>query len=104
MTNSNLLRLEDLFSIIQRKAKTAEKNSYTFELTQGGVEKISRKVGEEAIEVVVAAFMNDKKNDEKTKQELIGEICDLFYHTLVLMNERNIEYNDILNELTKRNK
>lgn len=100
---SKTLSLDELFSLIKNKIATKEKNSYTFEIAKGGAEKITRKVGEEAVEVVIAAFMNEQKNNKETRQDLIGEVSDLFYHTLVLLASQNIELDEILQELNKRN-
>jgi phosphoribosyl-ATP pyrophosphohydrolase len=97
------LTLEELFALIKNKISTQEKNSYSFELAKKGVEKITRKVGEEALEVVIAAFINDRNPNPKNKEELTGEICDLLYHTLVLMASQQIEFSEILAELTNRN-
>ena len=100
---SKTLSLDELFSLIKNKIAAKEKNSYTYELAKGGAEKITRKVGEEAVEVVIAAFMNEQKNNKETHQDLIGEVSDLFYHTLVLLASQNIELDEILQELNKRN-
>ena len=102
--SKNQLTMEELFSLLQDKISKQEKGSYTVALTKGGVEKISRKIGEEAVEVVIAAFLNNQKRNQKTHDDLVGEICDLFYHSLVLMASQNIEMEEILQELTKRNK
>jgi phosphoribosyl-ATP pyrophosphohydrolase len=100
---SKTLSLDELFSLINNKIAAKEKNSYTYEIAKGGAEKITRKVGEEAVEVVIAAFMNEQKNNKETRQDLIGEVSDLFYHTLVLLASQNIELDEILQELNKRN-
>ena len=100
---SKTLSLDELFSLIKNKIAAKEENSYTYELAKGGAEKITRKVGEEAVEVVIAAFMNEQKNNKETRQDLIGEVSDLFYHTLVLLASQNIELDEILQELNKRN-
>lgn len=97
------LKLDDLYTLIKDKIAAKEDNSYTYELAKAGAEKTTRKVGEEAVEVVVAAFLNEKEQNEQTKSDLIGEIGDLFYHTLVLMGSQGIELSDIEAELYKRN-
>ena len=99
----NQLTLEELSTIIAEKISKKEKNSYSYELAKKGVEKITRKVGEEAIEVVIAAFIHDQKPNKKTRSELVGEVCDLFYHNLVLLASQDIKFSEILAELTKRN-
>lgn len=100
----NLLTLEELSALISDKIERQEKNSYSYELAKGGVEKIARKVGEEALEVVIAGFINERSESEKSRQELIGEVCDLFYHSLVLLAAQKIEFSEILEEFTRRNK
>lgn len=101
--SKNQLTLEELFALLKKKISSKEKNSYTFELAKAGVEKISRKIGEEALEVVIASFINDRKKTKKNRDDLIGEVCDLFYHTLVLLASQKIELDEILLELNKRN-
>ncbi len=99
----NKLPLEELFALIKKKISAKEKNSYTYELAKAGLERTARKVGEEAVEVVVAAFLNDKKRSKKTRNELVGEVCDLFFHTLVLLASQGVELEEILSEFKKRN-
>ncbi len=99
----NHLTLEELSSLITDKINRKEKNSYSYELAKSGVEKITRKIGEEAVEVIVAAFINKNKSSKKTRQELIGEVCDLFYHSLVLLAAQDIEFSEILKEFNRRN-
>lgn len=97
------LTIEELFTNLKQRAVSNDKNSYTCALINGGVEKITRKVGEEAVEVVIAAFLNDKEKSAKNRQDLVGEVCDLFYHSLVLLASQDIELDEVLAELTKRN-
>lgn len=102
--SKNKFTLEELFTLLKKKISAQEKKSYTVELVKAGTEKISRKIGEEALEVVIASFLNDKKNSKKTRDDLIGEVADLFYHTLVLLAAQQIELEEVLKELNKRNK
>ena len=97
------MTIDELFKILKQKISAKEKNSYTYELAKGGVEKITRKIGEEALEVVIASFIYEKNSNAKTREELIGEVCDLFYHTLVLLASQQIELDEILKELHRRN-
>ena len=93
--NSNIFHsLEDL--IEERKTQPVEK-SYTNYLFDQGIDKICKKVGEEASETIIAA-----KNDDK--DELVGEISDLFYHVFVLMASQGIKLEDIENKLGERHK
>lgn len=93
--NTNIFRsLEKL--IANRKQNPVEK-SYTNYLLDQGVDKICKKVGEEASETIIAAKNNDK-------DELIGEISDLFYHVFVLMNNQGVSLDDVENKLKERHK
>ena len=83
--------------------KEDSKKSYTAELHNGGVARIARKIGEESTEVIIAAFINQQRDNQKSKQDLINEVCDLFYHTLILLASSNITFDKILDELYKRN-
>ena len=83
--------------------KEDSKKSYTAELHNGGVARITRKIGEESTEVIIAAFINQQRDNQKSKQDLVNEVCDLFYHTLILLASSNISFDKILDELYKRN-
>ncbi len=100
---SSKLSFEELLKIVKQKIDNKEEGSYSHSLALGGVEKITRKIGEEAFEVVIAAFVDEKNNDEKSRQELIGELCDLFFHSLILMATKDINFEQILQEFSKRN-
>lgn len=80
--------------IKDRKDKLPE-NSYTTKLFKEGENRIIQKVGEEAIETVIAAKNNDRS-------EIINETSDLIYHLLVLLNEKEVSLNDVIYELQKR--
>jgi phosphoribosyl-ATP pyrophosphohydrolase/phosphoribosyl-AMP cyclohydrolase len=82
--------------IADRKSNPVE-GSYTAKLFAGGVDRIGKKIGEEATEVVIAA-----KNDDK--RELVWETADLLYHALVLLAERGVALDEIGAELSRRAK
>ncbi|NLJ58382.1 MAG: bifunctional phosphoribosyl-AMP cyclohydrolase/phosphoribosyl-ATP diphosphatase HisIE [Tissierellia bacterium] len=82
--------------IIDRKNNPKE-GSYTNYLFHEGLDKILKKIGEETSEVIIGA-----KN--KNKEELIYEMCDLIYHSLVLMVNEGITIGDLQKELIKRHK
>lgn len=93
MNNGSIVN--ELYNVIlERKANPIE-DSYTSCLFEKGLDKILKKVGEEASEVIIAS-----KND--SKDEKIIEICDLIYHILVLMAAEGIKVEDIEEELEKR--
>ena len=73
----------------------APEGSYTAKLFAGGVDRIGKKIGEEATEVVIAS-----KNENKA--ELIWEMSDLLYHSLVLLAARQVTLDEIGDELARR--
>lgn len=87
--------LSDLMATIKDRKTHPIEGSYTNYLYASGLDKILKKLAEESAEVLIAA-----KNEEK--ESLVMEICDLIYHTMVLMSEKNIGLNDIYTELVRR--
>ena len=87
--------LSELYEIIRRRKAEPKEGSYTNYLFDKGLDKILKKVGEEATEVVIAA-----KNEDP--QELIYETADVLYHLLVLLVEKEIPYEAIETELASR--
>lgn len=71
--------------------------SYTNELLRKGVKKIAQKVGEEGVEVVIAALA-------ETDEEYLGEMTDLLYHSLVLLHAKNLTLVDLASMIEKRHK
>ncbi len=91
--------LQDLFNLIQERQDQRPEGSYTTYLFNSGLDKILKKVGEESAETIIAAKNTDL---EEGRKQLSAEISDLLYHLLVLMVERNVSLQDILNELNER--
>ena len=87
--------LNELYEIIKNRKVQPKEGSYANYLFDKGLDKILKKVGEEATEVVIAA-----KN--RNPQELIYETADGVYHLLVLLVEKNIPYEAIEAELASR--
>ena len=86
---------KELMSVILDRQKNPEEGSYTNYLFGKGREKISNKLGEEAVYVCIAAAKNDK-------DEVIAELADLEYHALVLMADMGITLEDVEKELRNR--
>ena len=86
---------EKLFDLIKGRKTNPQEGSYTTYLFQKGVDKILKKVGEEATEVIIAGKGG-------SKQELIYEISDLVYHVMVLMAEQNVTTQEVFTELASR--
>ena len=89
--------LTQLFELIKRRKVEMPENSYTTKLFKEGENRIIQKVGEEAIETVIAA-----KN--RNKVEIINETSDLIYHLFVMLAEQEIEFKDIVTNLENRHK
>jgi phosphoribosyl-ATP pyrophosphohydrolase/phosphoribosyl-AMP cyclohydrolase len=87
--------LAELYAVIQQRQQERPPHSYTTYLFEKGLDKILKKVGEEAAETIIAA-----KNAGQA--ELPAEIADLLYHLLVLMVAREVSLETITNELNKR--
>ena len=89
--------LNDLYDVIQDRRLNPVEGSYTNYLFEKGQDKILKKVGEEAVETVIAS-----KN--QAKDEIVYEMGDLWYHCLVLLAYHNITPEELFNELMKRRK
>ena len=89
------IQLNHLYTLIQRREAERPEGSYTTYLFNSGLDKILKKLGEEATETVIAAKNGSPK-------EMVAEISDLLYHLLVLMVERGIELKDVCGELSAR--
>jgi phosphoribosyl-ATP pyrophosphohydrolase/phosphoribosyl-AMP cyclohydrolase len=89
--------LDDLYHVILDRKQNAPAGSYTARLFELGLQEISKKVGEESVEVIVAAL---GQSDER----LVSETADLFYHALVLLAARGVSLAQVEAELEKRRK
>lgn len=95
LTQQNFL--SQLEQVISERKHDAPENSYTAHLFSRGTTKIAQKVGEEGVEVALAAVA-------ETKEDLLGECADLFYHTLVLLQDQNIDLKEVMAVLQQRHK
>ncbi len=91
-------QLEALFSIISDRKGDDPDKSYTASLFAKGVSKCAEKLGEEAVETVIAAV----EATTSDKKSVISESADLLYHWLVLMAALDIEPSDVYAELARR--
>ena len=93
---SNPMRVfEDVYNVILDRKKHPKEGSYTNYLFDKGIDKILKKVGEEATEIVIAA-----KNPDP--EEVKYEISDFLYHMMVLMAEKGVSWKEITKELSRR--
>lgn len=89
--------LNELFEIIERRKDDMPEGSYTAHLLAAGKDEILKKVGEETMEVLLAA-------KGQGDQRLIEEIADLFYHTFVLLAAYDLSLADVEAELERRHR
>jgi len=89
--------VEELFAVIQDRKRDLPEGSYTAQLLQGGPDRISQKVIEEAGETALAGARGDV-------EQLVGEAADLLYHTLVLLAATGAKPEDVWAELRERRK
>lgn len=87
--------LADLETIIARRAEASPEESWTAKLLAAGPERCAKKLGEEAVEAVIAAVKGDR-------EELIAESADLLYHLLVVLLSRDVALQDVLGQLEAR--
>ncbi|MCV6574326.1 MAG: phosphoribosyl-ATP diphosphatase [Cohaesibacter sp.] len=87
--------LSDLESIIAARAESQDEMSYTRKLMGKGIGKCAQKLGEEAVETVIAAMQDNKA-------EITTETADLLYHLLVVLKMSNVPLSDVMDELARR--
>lgn len=92
MSDDVIARLAE--TIRQRRSEESSR-SYTKQLLEAGAERCARKLGEEAIETVIAGISQDDK-------ALSAESADLLYHLLVLLESRGVAWTDVAAELERR--
>ncbi len=92
---NNTLFIDQLNKLIKERKENLPENSYTTKLFMEGADRIIQKVGEEAIETVIAAKNRDK-------EEIINETSDLIYHLLVMLAEQEIGFDEVVNKLIFR--
>jgi phosphoribosyl-ATP pyrophosphohydrolase len=89
------VKLDQLFQLICGRRENAPPGSYTAQLFAAGEDGIVKKVGEEAVEVILAA-------KGQGDRRLIEELADLYYHSLVLLAARGLSLADVEAELERR--
>ncbi len=87
--------LRKVFSVIEDRKQNPKEGSYVSGLMKSGIDRILKKIGEEAGEVVIAAKNRDK-------DELVYELADLWFHSMVLLCEAGLDPQDISDELERR--
>lgn len=87
--------LKQLTEILEQRKGASADSSYVASLHEKGLNKILEKVGEEAVETVLAAKDGDQI-------EIVKETADLWFHTLVMLSHLNMSAEDVLRELERR--
>jgi phosphoribosyl-ATP pyrophosphohydrolase len=87
--------LARLAALIKSRRTAAADTSYTRQLLDGGIERCAKKLGEEAIETAIAALAHDNA-------ALKNEAADLIYHLMVMLESRNIAFDDVVQVLAAR--
>ena len=95
--------LKEVENVIESRKGANEEGSYTCYLFREGIDKILKKVGEECTETVIAAKNLKNGGGDKEKEDLIGEVADLFYHLQVMLSDLDLSIEDVLAEHSKRN-
>ncbi|EKY4880608.1 bifunctional phosphoribosyl-AMP cyclohydrolase/phosphoribosyl-ATP diphosphatase HisIE [Vibrio vulnificus] len=94
---SQMVWLHQLEQLLAARKSADPDSSYTASLYARGTKRISQKVGEEGVEVALAATSGDKA-------ELVCESADLIYHLMVLLQDQGLSMNDVINKLKERHK
>ncbi len=89
--------LHNLFQIVKDRKMNPVVGSYTNQLLEDGNQRIAQKIGEEAVEVIIAAV-------NQGRQRVIEESADLLYHLLVLLVEMDIDLEEVEAELERRHR
>jgi len=89
--------IDELFATLQERKRNPLPDSYTASLLTAGEDEIVKKIGEEAVEVILAA-------KGQGNQRVVEESADLIYHLLVLLVSRDLSWDDIRGELQQRHR
>ncbi len=95
MSHNDLVFLVTLENIVRQRLAERPAGSYTASLANAGTRRMAQKVGEEGVELALAAAAGDR-------DDVIGEAADLLYHVLVLLADRDIRIRDVIDRLESR--
>jgi phosphoribosyl-ATP pyrophosphohydrolase len=95
--SGNIKILDDLWEVIEERSSSENKDSYSKIMLEKDENTLARKMGEEAIETIVAAL-------GQSKSDVINESADLLFHWLLLLKKLDISPSDVYEELEKRRK
>jgi phosphoribosyl-ATP pyrophosphohydrolase/phosphoribosyl-AMP cyclohydrolase len=86
-----------LEAIIDDRIKNQPADSYTTQLIDAGAQRLAQKIGEEGVELALAAMQEDRR-------EVVSEAADLLYHVLVLLQQQGLRFADVADELEDRHR
>ena len=89
--------LDELWKVINERELSGGVSSYTKGMLEQGINKVAKKLGEEASELIIATLA-------ETKKEVVGESADLLYHWLLLLKASGVEPSEVYQELANRRK
>lgn len=95
MSISDIAFLKDLETIVKSRLQENAENSYTARLVAAGTKRIAQKVGEEGVELALAATAGNK-------EEIVDEAADLLYHVIVLLAAQGLDLKDVCDRLRTR--
>jgi phosphoribosyl-ATP pyrophosphohydrolase len=87
--------LDRLVEVLQQRRSADPEKSYVARLYRDGLDAILKKIGEEATETVIAAKSG-------SREQVVHEVADLWFHTLVMLIDRGLSHQDVLSELDRR--
>lgn len=94
--------LKQLDAVLEARKNQSADSSYVASLYDKGMEKILKKVAEEAAESVMAAKDFEHNPNQENREHLVYEITDLWFHTMVLLASQGLSSNDVITELQRR--
>ena len=89
------MTLDDLFETVKQRAASNPDKSWTAKLIAKGPEKCAEKFGEEAVEAIIEAIKNNPS-------ALTSEAADVIFHLMVMLHARGVEWQDVVDELARR--
>ena len=95
MSISDIAFLEDLETIVNDRLQDPTEDSYTARLANAGIKRIAQKVGEEGVELAIAAAAGER-------EEIVDEAADLLYHMIVLLAVQELGLKDVCDCLRTR--
>jgi len=97
-----MLTLSELEIVLEQRKTADPKSSYVAELHAKGLNKILEKIGEESTEAILAAKDYAFNDNLDSRNALVGEVADLWFHSLVMLSHLNCSERDIMQELSGR--